>query len=120
MSAVPAIIMLSLCTPLCHAETISVFSENKYIYTDYEEFHANRAYYDTLLLEGYTICVDVGEEYADAEIARLTPPAEKLHTLLPSSLARGPSVPTESEEKRWYAAFYAPPNAYGEIGCIGH
>ena len=94
VSVILVIITLSLCILPCNAETISVISEDDYIYVTYEEFHGNRAYYDTLLLEGYTICVYVGEEYADAEIARLTQPVETLHTLVPSSHARGTSVPT--------------------------
>lgn len=195
ISIILAIATFSLCILPCHAETISCISEDEYIYVAYEEFHGNRAYYDTLLLEGYTICVYVGDEYADLEIARLTQPAETLHTLVPSGQARGTSIPTtdydihvyqnyhftcnakyetlytnvkfygcvaylidgfnadydnslrirvygtskgtidfsvparssiykvigtESEQSRFFPAFYAPSNAYGQIYCIGH
>lgn len=195
ISTVLVITMLSLCILPCYAEAISDISEDDYLYVDYEEFHANRAYYDTLLLEGYTICVYVGEKYADVEIARLTQSAETLHTLVPSSQTRGTSLPTteydvhsnpnyhftcnanydtlytnvkfygctnylingfnadynnklrirvygttsgtidftvparssiykvigtESAQKRFFPAFYAPSNAYGDIYCIGH
>lgn len=31
-----------------------------YIYVGYDEFHGNREFYDTLLMEGYAIIVNVG------------------------------------------------------------
>lgn len=91
--------MLSLCILPYYAGAVSDETQDDYIYVTYEEFHGNRAHYDALLMQGYTICVSVGDEHADEEIARFTQPENTLHTLSPSSQTRGPSMPTEEDAR---------------------
>lgn len=67
VTVILATIMVTFCAIPCQAETIHVLSEDEYIYVDYETFHGNREYYDTLMMKGYAICVYVGEEHAAEE-----------------------------------------------------
>ena len=85
--------MLSLCILPYYANAEVNDNQVDYIYVDYDEFYDNRAFYDAMLLQGYAIIVNVGEEHADEEIARLTQPSTTLHQLVPS-LARGTTPPT--------------------------
>lgn len=48
----------------------SIAEENT-VYTDIEEFIANKSYYDALILQGIGVGVSVGDEYSDAEVERL-------------------------------------------------
>lgn len=89
-----ALTMVSSCVLPCYAASFSTESEDDWIYLEYEEFHGNRAYYDVLLLQGYTICVYVGDEYADEEINRIVNSTGTLHTLIPFNYARGTALPT--------------------------
>lgn len=93
VSIILALSTLILCAFPCYANAEPIEDQVEYIYVDYDEFHGNREYYDTLLWEGYAIIVNVGEEHADEEIARLTQPSTTLHQLVPS-LARGTTPPT--------------------------
>lgn len=124
ISAVLASVMLSLLVLPCQAKPIRDNPQDEMIYVDYEEFHSNRAYYDTLLLQGYGICVYVGDEYADKEIERLSQPVNTLHILTPSSQSRGTSVPTA--ELNIHAGYHFTCNAnydfiytnYKFYGCL--
>lgn len=90
--------VLFLCILPCYAGAVSDDTQDDYIYVTYEEFHGNRARYDALLLQGYTICVSVGDEHADEEIARFTQQENRLYTLNPSNPSRGTLTPSESRD----------------------
>lgn len=85
--------MISLCVFPCYAYSDSADNQVNYLYVEYDEFYGNREYYDELLMEGYAIIVNVGEEHADEEIARFTQKATNIHELVPSA-ERGTSLPT--------------------------
>lgn len=88
-----AVLMIRFLVPLkAHASETSVMDENM-VYTDIEDFLANKAYYDALVLQGVGVSVSVGNEYSDAEVESLLN--------LPSSVSKssdfstwGLSVPT--------------------------
>lgn len=61
---------------------------------EYMDYINNQAYYDALVMdEGYTLYVQVGEEYKEQEKERLAQNAEADSELLPP-LTRGVDVPT--------------------------
>lgn len=85
--------MISICVIPCYAYSDFDDSQVNYLYVEYDEFYGNREYYDELLLEGYAIIVNVGEEHVDEEIARFTQDEMNIHELVPSK-QRGTSPPT--------------------------
>ena len=102
IAALITISMLFVSVLVCNAETITVISEDDYIHVDYQEFHSNREYYDKLLLQGFAICVYVGDTYADTEVSRFTQSTNTLHTLIPSGYSRGTSIPTAEYDIHLY------------------
>lgn len=93
LSSIVVLVIISLCVIPCYAYSDSDGSQVNYLYVEYDEFYGNREYYDELLLEGYAIIVNVGEEHADEEIARFTQGKTNIHELVPSA-QRGTTRPT--------------------------
>lgn len=123
LSSIVILAMISLCVFPCYAYSDSTDSQVNYLYVEYDEFYGNREYYDELLLEGYAIIVNVGEEHADEEIARFTQDAENMHELVPSAersnllpkedydIHIGSSYPFSTDAK--YEPIYTNYNFYG-------
>lgn len=87
--------VLSLAIP-CSATTTSETSnmEGTEIHVDeYMDFYNNQQYYKNLVAQGYTVIVNVGEEYAEMEEARIEAESNEMDELIESK-GRGTSVPT--------------------------
>lgn len=94
VTAILVIALFSLCVLPCQAVSIDNDTQGDFIYVEYGEFISNREYYDALVLQGYGVCVHVGDEYSDAEIEKLMKPTDIIHVLTSSGLERGTSLPT--------------------------
>lgn len=65
------------------------------LHLDYLEFYENQEYYDNLArTEGYRLVINVGEEYAALEEARIASESGSIHDLI-STTTRGANVPTQ-------------------------
>lgn len=61
ISSILAIYVFFACVLPCHADGEFNADSSDYIYVDYDEFYGNRAHYDVLLLQGYTIIVNANQ-----------------------------------------------------------
>ena len=74
----------------------TVVTDKPELYLDYMEFYNNQEYYKNLVLtEDYRLFINVGEEYADMEYARIMDGADEVDTLTSNVLTRGTSIPDD-------------------------
>lgn len=74
----------------------SDISSKPELHLEYLEFYENQQYYkDLARTNGYRLVINVGDEYADLERARIAQEQENASSLIPVSGARGASVPTK-------------------------
>lgn len=113
-SVILTTVMLSLSVLPFYTNASFSNTQVDYVYVDYDEFHSNREFYDSLLLKGYAIIVNVGDEYAEEEIARLTPSSSAVHQLVPG-LSRGTSAPTAEYHVHYNSNYHFSCNAQYDL-----
>ena len=95
---ITAFILALLClqVPAASATTVDVQKvDSMELYVEYMEFYNNQQYYKDLAKnEGYTIIINVGEEYADLENERIASEAIQIDELVSGKQARDGSIPT--------------------------
>lgn len=99
LQKITAFVLALLClqVPTVSATTVDVQeSDSMELYVEYMEFYDNQQYYKELAKnEGYTIVINVGEEYADLENERIANEAVQIDELVSGMQARDASVPQE-------------------------
>lgn len=99
LQKITAFILALLClqVPTASATTVDVQEvDSMELYVEYMEFYNNQQYYKNLAKnEGYTIIINVGEEYADLENERIANEAAQIDELVSGKQARDGTVPTK-------------------------
>ena len=99
LQKITALILALFCLqfPTASATAVDVQeTDSMELHVEYMEFYNNQQYYKDLAKnEGYTIIINVGEEYADLENERISIEATQSDELVSGKQARDASVPQD-------------------------
>ena len=99
LQKITALILALFClqVPTASATTVDVQeTDSMELHVEYMEFYNNQQYYKDLAKnEGYTIIINVGEEYADLENERIANEAVQIDELVSEKQTRDGTPPTQ-------------------------
>lgn len=99
LQKITALILALFClqVPTASATTVDVQeTDSMELHVEYMEFYNNQQYYKDLAKnEGYTIIINVGEEYADLENERIANEAVQIDELVSEKQTRYGTPPTQ-------------------------